>query len=61
VRGETLLFGLPDEVFLRTGVPMTKSEVRAVSLAKLQLQPDAIVYDWCRNGIGLSGTGTLGR
>ncbi len=50
--------GLPDEAFLRnTGteknVPMTKSEIRAVSVAKLMLEPDSIVYD-----VG-SGTGSV--
>ena len=39
--------GLPDEAFLRGGgrtdvVPMTKSEVRAVCLSKLQLPEEAI-------------------
>ncbi len=40
-------YGLPDEAFLRGGgragvVPMTKSEVRAVCLSKLQLPEEAI-------------------
>lgn len=47
-------FGLPDDLFSRVeGVPMTKSEVRAISLSKLQLQNDAVVYD-----IG-AGTGSM--
>ena len=51
-------FGLPDEVFLRGQdgmgvVPMTKSEVRAVALSKLQLTEDAVCWD-----IG-SGTGSV--
>lgn len=45
--------GLPDSAFLRGKVPMTKSEVRMVSLGKLQLPPDAVCYD-----IG-AGTGSV--
>ena len=45
--------GLPDEMFLRDKVPMTKSEVRSISLSKLQLQPDSVVYD-----VG-AGTGSV--
>ena len=45
--------GLPDECFLRDKVPMTKSEVRSISLSKLQLQPDSVVYD-----VG-AGTGSV--
>lgn len=37
--------GIPDEEFLRDKVPMTKEEVREVSVCKLRLRPDSIVYD----------------
>ena len=37
--------GLPDDLFLRGNVPMTKSEVRALSLSRLALRPDAVCYD----------------
>lgn len=38
--------GIPDEDFIRDdGVPMTKNEIRVLSLAKLRLFPDAVVYD----------------
>lgn len=42
-----------DEEFIRGNVPMTKAEVRAVSLAALELTENAIVYD-----IG-AGTGSV--
>ena len=38
-------FGLPDESFERDETPMTKAEVRAVSMSKLRLTPGAVVYD----------------
>ena len=37
--------GIPDEEFIRGKVPMTKSEVRAVCLSKLSINPDDIAYD----------------
>ena len=39
------VLGLPDEAFERDEVPMTKSEVRGISLSKLALHRNAIVYD----------------
>ncbi|MEO2263611.1 precorrin-6A reductase [Dorea sp. YH-dor228] len=45
--------GLPDREFVRGDVPMTKEEVRSVSLSKLHLKRDSIVYD-----VG-AGTGSV--
>ncbi len=45
--------GRADEDFLRTDVPMTKSEVRAVTLSKLRLTRDAVCWD-----VG-AGTGSV--
>lgn len=45
--------GIPDEEFVRGDAPMTKSEVRSLSVAKLKLSPDSIVYD-----VG-AGTGSV--
>lgn len=44
---------IPDEEFTRGDAPMTKSEVRALSVAKLKLTDDSIVYD-----VG-AGTGSV--
>lgn len=44
---------LPDEEFIRGKAPMTKSEIRSLSVAKLQLPEQAVVYD-----IG-AGTGSV--
>lgn len=53
VRKKLLTHGLPDAAFLRDKVPMTKEEVREVSICKLHLHEDAVLYD-----IG-SGTGSV--
>ena len=45
--------GIPDEAFIRGKVPMTKEEVRGISLSKLQLTRHSIVYD-----VG-AGTGSV--
>lgn len=45
--------GLADEEFLRGKVPMTKSEVRSVSISKLGLKRDSVIYD-----VG-AGTGSV--
>ena len=37
--------GIPDEEFIRGKVPMTKSEVRAVCMSKLAINPEDIAYD----------------
>lgn len=37
--------GLPDEVFIRGEVPMTKQEVRAAALAKLAVRPADTLWD----------------
>ncbi|MCM1262960.1 MAG: precorrin-6A reductase [Butyrivibrio sp.] len=48
-----LTHGIKDETFIREKVPMTKEEVREVSICKLRLCENAVVYD-----IG-SGTGSI--
>lgn len=45
--------GIEDEAFIRARVPMTKSEVRSISLSKLRLHQDSVIYD-----IG-AGTGSV--
>ncbi|HIY19516.1 MAG TPA: precorrin-6A reductase [Candidatus Blautia avistercoris] len=45
--------GIADEAFLRGKAPMTKEEIRTISLAKLKLNRDSICYD-----VG-AGTGSV--
>jgi len=45
--------GIKDDAFLRGKVPMTKEEIRILTLVKAQITSDAVVYD-----IG-AGTGSL--
>ncbi len=45
--------GIADEEFIRGRVPMTKEEVRVVTLSKAKLHPEAVVLD-----VG-AGTGSL--
>lgn len=49
----TYRIGMREEEFIRSKVPMTKSEVRAISISKLYIKENAIIYD-----IG-AGTGSI--
>lgn len=42
---EPVVHGLADELFMRTKVPMTKQEVRSVSMSKLMPKATDIIYD----------------
>lgn len=50
---EKITHGIRDEEFIRDEVPMTKEEVREVSICKLGLSEDSVFYD-----VG-SGTGSV--
>lgn len=51
---QVVTHGLPDFVFERGNAPMTKEEIRSISLSKLALTKNAVVYD-----VG-AGTGSIG-
>ena len=48
-----IVCGIPDTEFIRGDAPMTKSEIRMLSVAKLRIKEDSIIYD-----VG-AGTGSV--
>lgn len=50
---QKLSWHIRDDAFIRDKIPMTKDEIRALSMVKLQLERNAVVYD-----VG-SGTGSM--
>lgn len=45
VKAEPVVHGLADELFTRSKVPMTKQEVRSVSMSKLMPKATDLIYD----------------
>ncbi|MGP1367117.1 MAG: precorrin-6Y C5,15-methyltransferase (decarboxylating) subunit CbiT [Schwartzia sp. (in: firmicutes)] len=48
-----MFLGIEDDAFIRGDVPMTKQEIRILTLAKVHIRPDSVVWD-----VG-AGTGSL--